>query len=73
MIHLAIVKAHRMRHCHYCSAPAPVAFYCQALSDYSTSKWACPDCYIQCYVPVHGGQHTTSAASPHQELVSAAS
>lgn len=69
MQHFAIVKAHRMRHCHYCNSPAPVAFYCQAISK-STSTWACPDCYIQCYVPVHGGQHATS---PHQELVRAAS
>jgi hypothetical protein len=73
----AITKAHRMRYCHYCSQPTPVAFYCQALvqqaasptssTSPTNSKWACPNCYINQYVPVHGGQHTS------QELVRAAS
>jgi hypothetical protein len=45
--HLILTKAHRMRHCHYCTQPAPVAFYMPTYSTPGKPAWACVDCYIE--------------------------
>lgn len=44
--HYMAVATTRQRHCYYCAAPAPTAFYLQ-----DQKAWACVPCYIQTYVP----------------------
>lgn len=54
--HLALIKAIRMRVCHYCTAPIDTAFYVQPLH-----AWACVPCYIEHVVRPAANTTTTQS------------